>query len=274
MTNLQHQDVGIIGDGHVHFYPDYDIERFFRCAFANFRAAAVRLQAGKTPIFFLLLTESAGHNLFSRLRREKYFGQGLRILTTGEAQTLAVHMQEEMYCFVVAGRQIVTAESLEVLALGMNSPFPDGLPLREVLAGVCDSGALAVLPWGVGKWLGRRGKIMRSLVESAQAGDFFLGDNGNRPFFWPISPLFSKAAERGIFNLPGSDPLPFAGQENKAGSFGFYLDGNVEPDAPFSGLKHLLTEAARPPGTYGRPERILPFLHHQFSMQAGRFLNR
>ena len=78
---------------------------------------------------------------------------------------------------LVAGRQIQTLEGLEALALGTDSEFPDGLELTAALAEVRASGALAVLPWGFGKWWFRRGQLARKAIDSAAANEFFLGDN-------------------------------------------------------------------------------------------------
>lgn len=52
----------------------------------------------------------------------------------------------------MAGRQIVTAEKLEVLALGTDLDIDDGRPIREVLSLVTENGGLPVIPWGAGKW--------------------------------------------------------------------------------------------------------------------------
>ena len=96
---------------------------------------------------------------------------------------------------------------------------------------------------------------------------FFLGDNGNRPFFWPLPALFARAASRGIRNLAGSDPLPFPGQENKVGSFGVRLSGRIDPLRPFSSLRSLLRNPEVPLYPYGRSERLYPFVRHQIGMR-------
>ena len=47
-----------------------------------------------------------------------------------------------------------------------------------------ESGALVVIPWGAGKWLGRRGAVLSRYLRSVDDPGIFLGDNGGRPNAW------------------------------------------------------------------------------------------
>ena len=229
----------------------------------NFAAAG----AGADAARFLLLTESAGANAFADLKTASV--PGFRREAAPEPETIVYREDASgMIMHLVAGRQIVTAERLEILALGCAEEFPDGVPAREVLSRLAANPArLAVLPWGAGKWLGKRGEIAAELVREAWPGALFLGDNGNRPFFWPLPALFAEAESRGVRNLPGSDPLPFPGQENKIGGFGVSLAGDIDPARPFASLRALLADPATPLVPYGRNEGLFPFFKNQIAMQ-------
>lgn len=274
----------ILVDGHVHIHSCFRLEDLLASALRNFHAAEEEIQATRAARF-LLLTESAGAGVFSSLQAKVSTDQsrivtGFRIEPTEEAETLVVRDSSGVELYLVAGRQIVTAERLEVLALGYVGSFPDGLAIDQVLsrlsaadtsteaaASTSSCRPLSVLPWGAGKWLGQRGQKVEQLVAQASARSFFLGDNGNRPFFWPLPALFKTAQSRAIHNLPGSDPLPFPGQEMKVGSFGLHLSGTPDPQAPFSSLRDLLLNPGTSLTPYGRCERLYPFFKHQISMQ-------
>ncbi len=99
------------------------------------------------------------------------------IQTTGEDCSL--YLADRL--LVLAGRQVVSAEGVEVLAQCTAAQFANGRPLEETIEEIQAAGALAVLPWGVGKWLGRRGKLV---TEAAARSPILLGDNAGRPPFW------------------------------------------------------------------------------------------
>lgn len=264
----------IFVDGHVHIHACFRLEVLLASALRHFHTLAQAINA--TPCAgFLLLTESAGTEVFAGLKADCAAGRaaavhGFQLEESKEAGTLVARSDSGQALYLVAGRQIVTQERLEVLALGYGASFPDGRPIEEVLshlAAALPCRPLAVLPWGAGKWLGKRGRKVEQLVTAAAAHSIFLGDNGNRPFFWPLPALFKRAGERGIRNLPGSDPLPFPGQEKEVGGFGFRLAGTIDPEAPFSSLRALLLDPSTGLASYGRCERLYPFFKHQLSMQ-------
>ncbi len=95
-----------------------------------------------------------------------------------------------------------------------------------------------------------------------------LGDNSGRPALSVVPRLFKLAARLGIPILPGSDPLPFPGEERKIGRYGLVLRRGFDPTAPGESLKACLTGSTSQPTVYGGRERILPFLLLQARMQA------
>jgi hypothetical protein len=265
---------GILGDGHVHIHECYRLPGLFESALDNFQAQHKGMPRLNRTARFLFLTESSSADWFGRWKTLTEEGRtaikGFTMTGTGDSNCLRLEKQGGDSLFIVAGRQIVTGESLEVLALGLEEPYPDGRPIQTVLEELADIDCVRVLPWGAGKWLGKRGKIIRNLIADRPGTPLFLGDNGNRPFFWPLPSAFSKAGRNSIHNLPGSDPLPFAGQEKKAGSYGFSLAGEIDPAHPFLSFRTLLITNMTGITPYGKTERLIPFLHHQVAMQLSK----
>jgi hypothetical protein len=273
----------MIIDGHVHIYDCFDIPRFFGSAFSNCLQVARNVGYERSHIPVLLLTEGRRQRVFQRLQEETKKGNNrigdvktgaYRVFATEEAESLRIQRMDGTCLFLVSGRQIVTAERLEVLALSTVSEIPDGLPLEETVAAVEKEGSLPVIPWGFGKWIGRRGRILKRFLENANRPDFFLGDNGGRPAFLPEPAHFSFGRERGIRILPGSDPLPFLSETDRAGSFGFTLRVSLDPDRPAHGIGTALFDRATRPEPYGRLETPFRLLRNQIAMQMMKFGNR
>jgi hypothetical protein len=170
---------------------------------------------------------------------------------------------------IVAGRQIVTAERLEVLAVGCVDEFPDGKPIRDVMCAVADCGALPVVPWGFGKWLGARGRIVRSLVETPPV-TFSLGDNGGRAALLPRPPLLGVAERRGIPVLLGSDPLPLAPEVTRAGSCGFVVADWATTARPAELLVRRLRSLRRTPAVFGDLNTLHGFVRSQLELRWRR----
>lgn len=243
---------GILVDSHVHLHHPARAMDDLRHAAAAFAAAGGSAAAG-----VVMLAERAGYDVFQQLHSQ--------LPHTWELNSLWFwHGNQRL--LVVAGRQIVTAEGLEILGLATRLPLPDGLPAEQVLARLDDADAITVLPWGVGKWLGQRGKIVDSLLERARPGRLFLGDNGGRPNWWSV-PQFS----RGIPILAGSDPLPVPGSGNVIGRFGSVIDIQLSEHTPAARLKCALRDPATRISTYGRLAPSLRFIADQTRL---RFLRK
>ena len=179
----------------------------------------------------LLLAERSSERWFERLCERadtvSSTDDGVRPWTfqhmADDPRVLLAQREGTEKIFVVAGRQIISSEGLEVLALATTEMLPDGLPAQEIIQAVREGDGIAVLPWGVGKWLGRRGGVVRNLLESDLGGTFYLGDNGGRPAFWGTPSPFKLAHSLDIRILPGTDPLPVTWEASRVGSFGFTL---------------------------------------------------
>jgi hypothetical protein len=273
----------LVIDAHVHIYPCFDLPEFFDAAFFNCMQVARNVRCDNSHIPVLLLTEGCRQRVFQRIQGETKKGNnrigdeqtgGYRVFATEEVESLRIRKMDGTWLFLISGRQIVTAERLEVLALSTVSEIPDGLSLEETVAAVEKEGALPVIPWGFGKWIGRRGEILKRFLENAPRPAFFLGDNGGRPAFLPEPAHFSIGKERGIRILPGSDPLPYPSETDRAGSFGFTLSVSLDPCRPAHGIRTALFDPASRPEPYGRLETPFRFFRNQIAMQMIKFGNR
>jgi hypothetical protein len=268
----KHEPSGLIlVDAHVHIYASFKLAHFFRSASENF------LRNAHTDSFtaFLFLTETSSESWFRQLmgfaEEEQIVGDAggatWTVHRTGEPESLRVTGPGGPVLFIVAGRQIVTRESLEVLALGTAESFADGLALSQVVDRVRSTGALPVIPWGFGKWLGNRGATLTRYIESKTAGDLFLGDNSGRPSLWPEPFHFKLARQKGIRILPGSDPLPMASQAWRPGSYGFSFHASLSADSPWRSVKAAFLDGSFNPRPYGAREKPYRFIRNQILMQ-------
>jgi hypothetical protein len=186
---------------------------------------------------------------------------------TGESSSLIINGEGGELLFVIAGRQIVTAERLEVLALGTSGTFSDGESLSVTVSSILESGGIPVIPWGFGKWYGERGLILKKFIESEDKTPLFLGDNGGRPHIMPYPHHFRLAEASGIRILPGSDPLPFPSESWRPGSFGFIINGTIDHAKPADDIKKIILDPATRPTPFGKLEKFSRFLRNQWAMQ-------
>lgn len=279
----------VLADGHAHFHAEYDLGRFLDAARANF-AAALRMSSAGTmrqraglndgepaAAGCLLMTESAGADWFRRWADAARRDPDSAFAETTEECALAVKDDTDVQrtgdgrgvvrLFIIAGRQINCTEGLEVLALLTTARFPDGRPIRDTLEAVVGAGAVAVLPWGFGKWTGRRAQVMRSIIEQPPGDRAFLGDNGGRPAVARRPALFAHAEARGWKVLAGSDPLPWASQMKRVGSYGSAIAGEFDPARPAASIRTMLCGLQSTPCTFGRLTGAAAFLRSQVAMQ-------
>jgi hypothetical protein len=249
-------------DGHAHLYPAYDREAYFDRARAHAAAAGARLAC-------LLLAETARDRPFAALRAEAAGPAERRwsLRPTAEPGALLACQDGEPRLVLVAGRQVQSAEGLELLALFCTAELADGLPLREAIAAARAAGALAVLPWGFGKWWLGRGRLLRAVLRADPGADLWLGDNGGRPRGLPPPPALRRGARAGRPLLPGSDTLPLAGEAGRAAHYGCVLEGRLDLERPAAGLRQLLLAAAGSPRPYGRRIGPARFVRNQLALR-------
>ncbi len=123
--------------------------------------------------------------------------------------------------------------------------------------------------WAVGKWLGKRGKILSSLLaaEAKAHNNLWLGDNSARPVFWSNPSHFKQARVLNMPVLPGTDPLPFASEVNRVGSFGFSMRGQLSKAQPATDLKRLLRAKETEVLVYGQLENPWRFFINQIRLR-------
>lgn len=265
--------VTAVVDAHVHIHPCYEPDELLSHAYRNLSAAQSGSEAG--AIYMLLMTETAGDDCFGALYAAAH-GQddGVQKLplrqwqampTDEEGSVLVVSGERQL--FVVGGCQIACREGLEVLVLGTTRRLPDGLLIRDVLTLTASWGVPRVIPWGPGKWLFRRGRLLNELVEEFRDTLLFLGDEGGRPIFWSYPQHFGRAARLGVRDLPGTDPLPFAHDVTKVGRMGFRVRLDLDRSRPAASLLDALRQPGTPLERFAVLESPLRFVRNQIGMQ-------
>jgi hypothetical protein len=245
----------------------FELPCFLDMAAANLAAAAQALGLAAAPVCCLMLAESHGVDAFGRLAGGTVASGAWRLDPTAEAVSLVARRPGALPLVLIAGRQIVTREGLEVLALGTRATFADGQPLAAALAAVMARDALPVVPWGVGKWQGARGRLIADLLGRGRDRPLFVGDNGGRLAFAPPPQLFATAQSRQVPVLAGSDPLPSPRQIAKVAGYGFVAEVSLDAHAPFAALRSYLETLATSPRTFGRLESLPGFVRSQIAMQ-------
>ena len=260
-------------DSHVHIHDLTDPAALFETTLRTFKNTLGLSASQQAFVGMLILTEPQTRQSFPNLLglipqdRTALSLPGWNLERTGEDISLrAVHSSGDML-FLLAGQQIVTEDKLEVLSLLTRRLIPDNLGLRETIQQILQVGGLPVLPWGIGKWLGRRGKIVSEFLENPRETPIFLGDNGGRPSFWRSIPQFRQAEKRGIGILRGSDPLRCSFNRRPAGSFGNLLPCQVDQAHPGQSLRQALLADTLNLGVFGDLEHPLNFFRDQLALR-------
>lgn len=260
-------------DAHVHCHQCFAQSEFLDHAWRSCSQAARELDVSGRAIGWLLFAALPDDHYFEALRTGQIADAGQiagakwRVVPTAEKASLVTRQDDGQTLILIAGRQMTTKEGLEVLGLGTTGTFADGQSLTATVAAVRDEGAIAVVPWGFGKWWSRRGRLVSRFVDSTDEGGVFLGDNGGRPAGFSPPRQFAEAARRGIFVLPGSDPLPLPTEAQRVARYGLVLEGAVDAERPVAGLFRLFAGLDQQPPTFGRLPGLGACLAKQSTMQ-------
>lgn len=226
----------LIVDAHVHVYPCHDACVAFGTLVTNLQrwVPGARMAA--------LLTERSDCSFFAALQaKPDLLGPaGFAVETAPGAASLRLRCAAGGELYVFAGRQVATAERIEVLALLCRAALPDGRPVRETLDAVRAAGGVPALAWAPGKWWFGRGRKVRQLFRDA-GRTLCLGDSSLRPGGWPEPALMRRARRMGIPVLAGSDALPFAGEERWLGRYATRIEADLDPGDPEGGIRRLLS---------------------------------
>jgi hypothetical protein len=259
----------LLVDAHVHIYDCFDLDGLFDAASRNFASAARRLRLADSPREeMLLLTETVNDHVFDALAAGELRSKRWQVAPTQEPAVLQVTQGQKPKIWMIAGRQIATAEDLEVLALGTTRRFPDGEPIAVSLAASEESAAMTALPWGFGKWWGQRGTIIERIMTAPRNRPLYAGDNGGR-LAWSTRPQLLLRGERvGVKILPGTDPLPFAGQESRVGGYGMMVPDWEVGARPLQQLVARLAQSTGSPVEFGGLTGVTSFVRQQIAMQV------
>lgn len=257
-------------DAHVHFYHRDRVGPTLDAALGNFQALT---GCRRGLVGALLLTQTSGEQVFEQLEALESLDGWMLRPAGREGEVLIAHKHGAEIA-IVCGRQIRAEAGLEVLALGTTQQFQDGGSLADTVRAVRASGALAVLPWGFGKWLGRRGKLIESTLLAQGADHVFLGDNGGRMAGWAAPELIRRFEQQGFRVLPGTDPFPFGRDFNRVGTFGFLADLAAVGETPWICLREWLTKRPVSPRPFGAPCPPARFLLNQIGIQIYNRLPR
>ena len=249
-------------DTHVHLYHCYD-------AAAILVSASNRLAMPDAPANLVLcLTESAGFNFYQILvahAREQTLYAGYTITRLDGNPALLLSRNGEQI-IIIAGRQVVSSDKLEVLALYCDYEFQDGTASQKIIDDIADNGGIAVLPWGVGKWLGDRGHIVTRLLQENSPSRLAIADISSRPFTWPLPSQFRLADKLGYNTLYGTDPLPLTHDQERVASAGMLADLPAEKSSAVAQLKTMLLSS--PFQQYGSRVSTLRFIRDQVMLRG------
>lgn len=268
----------IVADTHVHVYRGYDVAAALRHGIRNLTGLARQCGAdpadGGEPLLALFLAEAEGCHFFDDLRQGRLAEQlpGWSVEAAGEDCAVWVGAPAadapdtpdapgtsdaadrgapgSARLLLVAGRQLVTEERLEVLALATDAEMSRALDLEGAIAAVHEAGGVPVLSWAPGKWSFQRGERVASVIEECSPEQLLIGDSSLRARAAEPE-LMRRARQRGFKVIAGSDPLPIGGEERILGSYGTAWHGEVEIDRPLSSLQPMLLDPAVPAAVVG-----------------------
>jgi hypothetical protein len=201
-------------DTHVHIYPFYRVEQALESILDNLS----RTGGGATKI--ACLTERYDCNLYEELaaspRNEVRNSFSIESL---EGSLLISRRDGEGDFYLLPGQQVITAENIEILSLNCLKRVVEGNSAVDTVRDILGHGGVPVIAWAPGKWFFNRGKVVRTLIDEFSPSDIALGDTALRPLGWGLPSIMKAAKRRGFKVLYGSDPLPFAGEELKPGTY-------------------------------------------------------
>jgi hypothetical protein len=245
MAAMISKETILAGDGHFHLYPCHEPATVIRNLIDNLNRMTG--EPGRDIFRIAFLAESGQHDYFHKILKNgiSFGSAGLEISPGPEARCVFFGRQGKQELCLVAGRQIVTNERLEMIGIGMEEIVPDGLPAEEVIERITGAGGLPVLPFSPGKWFFKRGKIASALAERYRE-NIIIGDSSLRPRGWPEPEIMRRAGGK---ILPGSDLLPLPGDDKYAGCYGFIYRGSFDPARPLTSMREIIA---------ANPQAILP----------------
>lgn len=235
-----------VADTHIHLYGSYDWAR----ALQGLADRLAALRPGGARVGFL--AEKAGVHAMRALRQGAAKGLPDGTSATPCADGAGVILAGPAFAplYLIGGRQVATAERIEILALTVDADIPDGIPAAEAVRAAEAAGGVAVLTWAFGKWLFSRRRVVAGLLEQFNPQQLLVADTSLRPSGLPEPGLMRMARRDGYRILAGSDPLPASGEERWLGAYASLFDGAFDPQRPVTSARSLLRNGS--PRTVGR----------------------
>ena len=235
----------IVADTHVHLYPCYNLRQALTTLRRNLAAHV------QEAVHFAFLAERYDCHYFRDFAAGNTEVLGKQVEVTGYENCLRLSEDGFSDLYLVAGRQIITRERIEILALTTDLAIEDGLGVDEVIQRVRTEGGIPVVSWAPGKWFFQRREVVAGLIDKFAPGEILFGDTTLRPTGW-LEPLLMRRAKQKKFGcVAGSDPLPFSGEEKMMGMFGICLDMDFSGDDPVASIRNSFTVSGFTPARVG-----------------------
>ncbi len=233
--------MSVVVDSHIHIYPCYSLKR----AFSTLMDRLSNIASGATKI--ACLTERYDCDYFKELSegRTGDLGPGFAVNHESNGNFLRIARTSDGTEFsLLPGRQVVARERIEVIGLNHAQHIGDGTPAKEIVDTILENSGIPMLAWSPGKWFFQRGRVIESLLRRYSPADLLIGDTSLRPQGWATPLLIRKARKMGYKVIAGSDPLPFAGEENSFGSYVSTASGSFEQLTPAEILRRIVGDPA------------------------------
>jgi len=233
--------MNLVIDSHIHIYPCYSLQRAFSTLADRFMA--IDPQAIKIAC----LTERYDCDYFQELRegRTGDLDSDFSVDREPNGNFLRVRRSTDNLEFsLLPGRQVVAQERIEVIGLNHPKHIADGTPAKDIVDRILDNGGTPMLAWSPGKWFFGRGKVILSLLQRYSPTEMLIGDTSLRPQGWARPFIVRKAQCMGYKVIAGSDPLPFAGEEENFGTYFSQADGEFEQQNAVDILHSLVSDAS------------------------------
>ncbi len=244
-------------DGHAHFHADNSLDLFLQSAVEN-------LLDTDESVGVLLLAHIGSEQPLTSIRKSNDLNRNWT-RSEPDSTSLLFRRDDGFSIVVIAGRQIVTAEKLELLTLCTDQLVPSGMPVRESIQMASSQSAIPVVPWGFGKWWFSRGKVLRDLIQSDFEYRWLIGDSGCR-VRGLIPPMIAEATKAGIATVAGSDPLPLESHRTRVGSYGSVLNGTIDLNRPTEWMRDALRNLDSAPA-FGQCRSLSQFLRDQIGLR-------
>jgi hypothetical protein len=251
--------VPVIADTHIHIYPFYDI----RLALDTLRNNLSALDPKASCVAFLAERNDCRFFRDFSQNGPTMLDPQAKIDAMGSVLLLRGPDFRDLY--IVAGRQIITKERIEILALLNDTIVDDNQPARDVIDQVKSCGGVPVISWAPGKWsFKRKKKMVADLLKDNKPGTLLIGDTTLRPIGWTMPHLMRQAFQQGFLLVGGSDPLPVPGEEVMLGRYGVRFETELDQQDPLHSIRHMFAGSVIQTELVGKRGNLLTTLIRLF----------